>query len=62
MAISLVLLSKGEQANRSPLPEPTFALTQEQAETLAAQQQGHTDANSPHGDVVGRWAIPGQRE
>ncbi len=56
MVIPFVLLSKGEQANRSPLPEPIFALTQDQAETLAAQQQGHTDANSLHGDVVGRWA------
>ena len=56
-----MLLSKGEQANRSPLPEPIFALTQEQAETLAAQQQGHTDANSLHGDVVGRWAAEIER-
>ncbi len=41
--------------NGSPLPEPIFALTQEQAEKLAAQEQGHADADSLHGATVARW-------
>ncbi len=45
----------------SPLPEPIFALTQEQAETLAAQEQGHADADSLHGESVGRWAAEIER-
>ena len=38
----------------TPLPEPICALTHGQAETLAAQEQGHADADSLYGDVVGR--------
>ncbi len=38
----------------APLPEPIFEITQEQAETLAAQEQGHADADSLHGATVGR--------
>jgi len=45
----------------APLTEPIFTLTQEQAETLAAQEQGHADADSLHGDVVGRWAVEIER-
>ena len=40
----------------SPLPEPKFTISQEQAETLAAQERGHADADSFYGDVVERWA------
>ena len=40
----------------SLLPEPIFALSQEQAETLAAQEQGHANADRLYGDVVERWA------
>ena len=43
------------------LAEPIFALTQEQAETLVAREQGHADADSLHGDVVGRWAAEIER-
>jgi hypothetical protein len=43
------------------LPEPIFTLTQEQAETLAAREQGHADADSFHGDVVARWAAEIER-
>ncbi len=45
----------------SPLPEPIFTLTQKQAETLAAQEQGYDDAGSLHGDVVQRWAAEIER-
>ena len=45
----------------SPSPEPIFTISQEQAETLAAQEQGHADADSLHGDVVGRWATEIER-
>ncbi len=45
----------------TPLPEPIFALTHGQAETLAAQEQGHADADSLHRDVVGRWAAEIER-
>ncbi len=38
------------------MPGPIFALTQGQAETLAAQEQGHADADSLHGELVERWA------
>ncbi len=44
-----------------PLPEPTFTLTQEQAETLAAQEQGYDDAGSLHGELVERWATEIER-
>ena len=47
---------------RSAIIEHDGGLPRQEAETLAAQEQGHADANSLHGDVVGRWAIPGQRE
>ena len=39
-----------------PLPEPIFALTREQAERQAAQEQGHDDADSLRREVVRRWA------
>jgi hypothetical protein len=39
-----------------PLAEPVYGLSRQQAETLAAQEQGHGDANSLHGDVIKRWA------
>ncbi len=45
----------------APLPEPIFTLTQEQAETLAAQQQGFTDADSVHGESVRCWAAEIER-
>jgi len=45
----------------SPLPEPIFALTQEQAETLAAQEQGFDDADSLHRELVERWAAEIER-
>jgi hypothetical protein len=40
----------------TPLPKPIFEITQEQAERMAAQEQGCDDADSLHGDVVERWA------
>ncbi len=40
----------------APLAEPIFTLTQEQAETLAAREQGFDDADSLHHESVGRWA------
>ena len=43
------------------LPEPIFEITQEQAEKLAAQEQGHADADSLHGEMVGRWAAEIER-
>ena len=39
-----------------PLPEPIFTLTRQEAETLAAQEQGYADADSLHSDTVKRWA------
>ena len=45
----------------SPAPEPIFTISQEQAETLAAQDQGHADAASRHGERVGRWAAEIER-
>ncbi len=40
----------------APLAEPIFALPQEQAERMAAQEQGHDDADSLHGATVAHWA------
>ena len=45
----------------TPLPEPIFTISQEQAETLAAQEQGHADAASLHGELVERWAAEIER-
>jgi len=45
----------------APLPEPIFEITQEQAEILAAQEQGHADAGSLHGATVERWATEIER-
>jgi hypothetical protein len=45
----------------APLPEPTFALTQEQAETLAAREQGYDDASNLHGESARRWAAEIER-
>ena len=45
----------------SPLPEPIFALTQVQAETLAAREQGFDDVDSLHRESVGRWAAEIER-
>ena len=45
----------------TPLPEPIFALTHGQAETLAAQAQGHADADSLHGGIADRWAAEIER-
>ena len=45
----------------APLPEPIFALTQEQAETLAAREQGFADAAGLHGEMVRRWAAEIER-
>ncbi len=45
----------------TPLPDPIFTLTQEQAETLAAREQGHDDADSLYGEVVQRWAAEIER-
>jgi hypothetical protein len=42
-------------------PEPIFTLTQEQAETLAAQEQGHADIDSLYGELVDRWAAEIER-
>ena len=43
------------------LPDPIFTLTRQQAETLAAQEQGHDDADSLHGELVGRWVAEIER-
>ncbi len=45
----------------APFPAPIFTLTREQAETLAAQEQGHVDADSLHGESVARWAAEIER-
>jgi len=45
----------------TPLPEPIFALTHQEAETLAAQEQGHADADSLHQETVDRWATEIER-
>ncbi len=45
----------------APLPEPIFALTHQEAEALAAQEQGHADADSLYGEVVERWAAEIER-
>ena len=45
----------------TPLPAPIFALTQEQAETLAAQEQGFDDGDSFHRELVRRWAAEIER-
>jgi len=45
----------------SPLPEPIFEITQEQAETLAAQEQGYDGADSLHREAVRRWAAEIER-
>ena len=44
-----------------PLPEPIFTLTQEQAETRAAQEQDYDDADSLHRELVKRWSAEIER-
>jgi hypothetical protein len=41
---------------RAGIIEHDGGLTRQEAETLAAQEQGHDDADSLHGDVVQRWS------
>ena len=43
------------------LSKPIFEITQEQAATIAAQEQGHADTDSLHGKVVRRWAAEIER-
>jgi hypothetical protein len=43
------------------LPEPIFTLTQEQAETLAAQEQGYDDVPSLQGEMARHWAAEIER-
>ncbi len=45
----------------APLPDPIFTLTQEQAETLAAREQGFDDAPNLHRELVERWAAEIER-
>ena len=45
----------------SLLPEPIFTLTHQEAETLAAQEQGFDDADNLHRESVGRWATKIER-
>ncbi len=45
----------------APLPEPIFEITQEQAETLAAREQGYDGADSLHREAVRRWAAEIER-
>ena len=45
----------------APLLVPIPTLARGQAERRAAQEQGHADADSLHGDVVGRWAVEIER-
>ncbi len=45
----------------TPLPEPIFTLTQEQAETLAAQDQGFNDVPGLQGEMSRRWAAEIER-
>jgi hypothetical protein len=45
----------------SLLPEPIFEITRQEAETLAAHEQGHADADILYGNVVGRWAAEIER-
>jgi hypothetical protein len=42
---------------RAGIIEHDGGLTRQDAETLAAQEQGHADADSLHTEVVQRWAI-----
>ena len=46
---------------RAAIIEHDAGLPRQEAETLAAQEQGHADADSLHGDVVGRWAVEIER-
>jgi hypothetical protein len=38
------------------LPDPIFGITRNEAEMLAAVEQGHADADSLYGEIVARWA------
>ena len=46
---------------RAAIIEHDAGLPRQEAETLAAQEQGHADAGSFHSDVVGRWAAEIER-
>ena len=46
---------------RAGIIEHDADLPRQEAETLAAQEQGHADADSLHGDVIGRWAAEIER-
>ncbi len=51
----------GAFEERSAIIEFDAGLPRQEAETLAAQEQGHADADSLYGDVVGRWAAEIER-
>jgi hypothetical protein len=46
---------------RAAIMEFDGGMPRQDAETLAAREQGHADADSLHGDVVGRWAAEIER-
>ena len=46
---------------RAGILEFDAGLPRQEAETLAAQEQGHADADSLHGESVGRWAAEIER-
>ncbi len=46
---------------RAGILEFDAGLPRQEAETLAVQEQGHADADSLHGEVVGRWAAEIER-
>ena len=46
---------------RSAICEHDAGLPRQEAETLAAQEQGFDDADSLHGEMVGRWAAEIER-
>ncbi|MEE8453163.1 MAG: hypothetical protein V3R90_00095 [Limibaculum sp.] len=43
------------------MPAPIFEITREQAERMAAREQGHDNTDSLHGEVVARWAAEIER-
>ncbi len=56
-----ILVDENTYEERAAVAEHDGGLSRQEAETLAAQEQGFDDADSLHGDVVGRWAAEIER-
>ncbi len=56
-----ILVDENTYEERAAIAEHDGELPRQEAETLAAQELGHADADSMHGEIVRRWAVEIER-